>query len=204
MGPRRARMSLPLEAPWTRMWKPVADSSFQDFPHPCPPAVWGEQEQSRKSERTETALRPEPTSQDFSLPLSQLHSFTARAKCPASLSTETCHRMDKQLFSSPLLLYKESKVENMVVLKHSALIFVDVHCLLLWTMACRGLGYHLGTVAPQMPVYLLHSAEAEAPAQLEVSQGYRRGCKRGLESRFGGPDFASWPLKSSLMCTELL
>lgn len=65
-----------------------SDSSFQDLfpfsspptlrPHLYCPAARYEQEKSRKSERTEIALRLEARNQDSSLPLSQLRDFLLR------------------------------------------------------------------------------------------------------------------------------
>lgn len=73
-------MSLPLEVPETVSGSLCSDSSFQNFPHPTPTSSFitakGEQEESRKSNRTKIALRLETRSQGSFLLLSQLCSFT--------------------------------------------------------------------------------------------------------------------------------
>lgn len=65
---------------------------------------------------------------------------------------------------------------------------------------------HCIAADPHVPAPLCAKAQAEleAPVQLGVRQGDIWGCNRDAESRFRGPGLGGWPLKSSLMCLELL
>lgn len=65
---------------------------------------------------------------------------------------------------------------------------------------------HCIAADPHVPALLCAKAQAEleAPVQLGVRQGDIWGCNRDAESRFRGPGLGGWPLKSSLMCLELL
>ena len=90
----------------------------------------------------------------------------------------------------------------MVFLRHPALMVIGVH----WPpplndatqRAWVPLGHRIAADPPvPAPLCAKAQAELEAPAQLGVRQGDIRGCKRDAESKFGGPDFGGWPLKSS-------